>query len=292
MKPFRICVLLVCLLLSSVCLCAQDKVVERIKEIKAKAEAGNAEAQYDLGHLYYDGWAGSVDHDLAVKWWREAAKQGHAMARNNLGNCYRMGHGVPRDDFEALKLFRIAAGQGQIDAQANLAGMYGEGKFIKDDQEAVSLILNAAEKGSSSARFNLGLMYFNGYGVPRDLAMAAKWYQRAAESGNLDAQCNLALLLYNKGEVVEAAKWFRTAGFGGVPMAQYNYAVMCLFGEGVGKDPVEACAWLKVASGGKYQRAVEQLRIRERQLNPEEKLRASDRAEKILKEIALLSEKK
>jgi len=122
--------------------------------------------------------------------------------------------------------------------------------------------------------------------------MAAKWYQRAAEGGNLDAQCNLGLLLYNKGETVEAAKWFRTAALGGVPMAQYNYALMCQFGEGVGKDPVEACAWFKVASASKYERAVEQLRLRERQLNFDEKSRASKRAEILLKEFSALSEKK
>jgi TPR repeat protein len=292
MKALRICVLLVTLLFTSVCLRAQDKVVERIKEIKAKADAGNAEAQFDLGQLFYDGWGVPADYASAVKWWREAAKQGHARARNNLGNCYRMGRGVLRDDFEAWKLFRVAAFQGLAEAQANLAGMYGEGKVFEDDPEALKLILSVAERGSSSAQFNLGLMFFNGYGFAKDLSMSAKWYRSAAQQGNLDAQCNLALLLFNKGEVIEAAKWFRTAGLGGVPMAQYSYAVMCQFGEGVGKDPVEAYAWLKVASGSKYERSFEQLRIRERQLNSEEKLRASERAERILKEIANLSEEK
>lgn len=292
MKAFRICVLLVSLLLSSVCLCAQDKVIERIKEIKAKAEAGNSEAQFDLGQLFYDGWGVPTDHAMAVKWWREAAKQGHGKARNNLGNCYRMGHGVSRDDFEAWKLFRLAAFQGLIDAQANLAGMYGEGKFFGDDPEALKLILGAAEEGSSSAQFNLGLMFFNGYGVTRDLSAAAKWYRSAAQRGNLGAQCNLGLLLYNKGEIVEAAKWFRTAALGGVPMAQYNYAVMCQFGEGVTKDPVEAYAWLKVASASKYDLAVEQIKLRELQLSPDEKTRANERAGKIFKELLDDSEKK
>lgn len=44
-------------------------------------------------------------------------------------------------------------------------------------------------------------MYANGWGLPVDLAEAAKWYQRAADLGLGDAQYDLGLM-YAKGQGV------------------------------------------------------------------------------------------
>jgi TPR repeat protein len=53
-------------------------------------------------------------------------------------------------------------------------------------------------------------MYEFGHGVPQDYAEATKWYRRAAERGDSDANFNLGLM-YEKGQGVphdyaEAAK--------------------------------------------------------------------------------------
>lgn len=67
-----------------------------VSELKAKAEKGDASAQYDLGKAYKEG--GGVIHsdELAVQWYRKAADQGNADAENDLGIMYRLGQGVPR----------------------------------------------------------------------------------------------------------------------------------------------------------------------------------------------------
>ena len=62
---------------------------------------------------------------------------------------------------------------------------------------------------------NLGWMYANGEGVEQDKEEAVKWYRKAAEQGNADAQNTLGVM-YDKGEGVEqdkeeAVKWFRKA---------------------------------------------------------------------------------
>ena len=56
-------------------------------------------------------------------------------------------------------------------------------------------------------------MYRNGEGVPQGSAEAAKWYRKAAEQGNENAQNNLGYM-YETGEGVqqdygEAVKWYR-----------------------------------------------------------------------------------
>ena len=110
------------------------------------AEAGYADAQFNLGWLY--GFGRGVDEDDAeeLKWYRRAiegfrlrAEAGDAEAQNNLGRMYENGWGVEDDDAEAIKWYRLAAEQGNVTAQANLGDMYyyGQGGVSKDYGESL-----------------------------------------------------------------------------------------------------------------------------------------------------------
>ena len=68
-----------------------------IEETKAKAEKGDAEAQYSLGVRYDNGDGVAKDEIEAVKWYRKAAEQNYASAQYNLGLCYYNGQGVAKD---------------------------------------------------------------------------------------------------------------------------------------------------------------------------------------------------
>ena len=46
----------------------------------------------------------------------------------------------------------------------------------------------AAEQGNRDAQFYLGIMYYLGHGVPPDYNEAVKWYRKAAEQGCGGAQ--------------------------------------------------------------------------------------------------------
>ena len=59
-----------------------------IQELKAKAEAGDAQAQCRLGSYYYES-AGNFAE--AVKWFRKAADRGHSGAQNQLNYFARKG---------------------------------------------------------------------------------------------------------------------------------------------------------------------------------------------------------
>ncbi len=51
-----------------------------------------------------------------------------------------------------------------------------------------------AEDGNVRAQNSMGILYQNGQGVPRDKAIAFKWYLRAALNGSTDAQYNIGLM--------------------------------------------------------------------------------------------------
>ena len=59
----------------------------------------------------------------------------------------------------------------------------------------------------------LGLLYDNGKGVPQDHAEAVKWYRKAAEQGDADAQCQLGLMYATDMVCLRTTqkqlKWFR-----------------------------------------------------------------------------------
>src|SRR5690606_15490004 len=88
------------------------------------AEAGNAEAQYQLALLYYLGRGGiAEDHAAAAEWFGRAAKQGHAKATMRLGDLYAKGQGVPQDYERARELLRSAV-PGLKDAEKRYAESY------------------------------------------------------------------------------------------------------------------------------------------------------------------------
>jgi len=82
---------------------------ESIEETRAKAERGDAQAQYELGVSYEDGRGVPQDDAEAVRWYRLAAEQGHAWAQYELAVNYEDGRGVPQDDLLAHKWANLSA---------------------------------------------------------------------------------------------------------------------------------------------------------------------------------------
>ena len=79
-------------------------------ETKAKAEAGDTEAQFTLGSYYQIGVGVATNEVEGKKWYRKAAEQyrkvaeqGDAIAQTGFGLCYENGDGVSKDMVEAVK---------------------------------------------------------------------------------------------------------------------------------------------------------------------------------------------
>ena len=130
-----------------------------IEEVKAKAEAGDAESEMELGRRYNKGEGLAKDEVEAVKWYRKAADQNLAKAQYNLAVCYSHGEGVVKDQVEAVKWYRKAAEQNDADAQYNLGICYERGDGVAEDWvEAYKWLLLAARQGHKAPEEHMILL--------------------------------------------------------------------------------------------------------------------------------------
>ena len=156
-----------------------------IEELKQRAAAGDAEAQYELGICYLNGEDIKLDEEAAVLWFQISAEQGYAEAQSVLGECYHFGAGVEQNMEAAVKWYRLAAEQGLVEAQTKLGGIYlGVEGVEQNYEEAVKCYRLAAEQGDADAQCYLGCAYANGNGVEQNYEEAVKWYCLAAEQGH------------------------------------------------------------------------------------------------------------
>jgi TPR repeat protein len=126
-----------------------------ISALQTKAQAGDAEAEFQLGEAYRGGRGVAADLETAIGWYRRAAVQGHIRASEELGFAL-FAHG--------------------------------------DRKEAMPYIEKAAARGEPRAFYLLGTAHFNGDYASRDWPLAYAQTMRAAAAGLLAAQRNMELM--------------------------------------------------------------------------------------------------
>jgi len=132
--------------LAALALCAPVQAqTPEIDALRARAEQGDAEAQYNLGSMYDEGRGVTQDRAEAARWWLLAAEQGHSNAAVAMGFSYVVGLGVPMDRSEAVRFYRLGA----LDRHPGGMHMLGES-------------------------------YSTGSGVPQDYVQAHMWFNLAA----------------------------------------------------------------------------------------------------------------
>lgn len=109
------------------------------------AEAGNAEAQFDIGYAYYTGEGTQRDYTSAAMWFKRSAKQNFAKAQYNLAYCYMNGRGVPRDYDKAYNLLLKSAENNYKRAQLTLADCYARGVLVEQNEDEYNKWKNKAE---------------------------------------------------------------------------------------------------------------------------------------------------
>lgn len=122
----------------------------------------------------------------------------------------------------------------------------------KDPAAAAKWYQKAADQGDMVAQGHLGRLYRLGTGVPRDPALAAKWSIKAATQGNAAAQANLGYMSLegfgSPADPAAAAGWFKRAAEQGDASAMLGLATLYEAGRGVPKDVVQADKWYALAS--------------------------------------------
>jgi TPR repeat protein/tRNA A-37 threonylcarbamoyl transferase component Bud32 len=225
----------------------------KLDELTRKAEAGDLDAQYELGCFYYDGNVVERDLNLALYWYAKAANEKFPDAVAWLGILYRNGEGVEQDDEKAIELFQQAAMLDNGFSQYLLADMYQRGCGTAVDADMAAYWYKKAVENNNLLAMNaLGTCYETGFGVDPDMEKAAQFYLQAAEQGDSHAQNNIARF-YAAGcgiekNLEEAAAWYLNAALQGHVEAQCNLASCYAQGQGVDIDESEALTWMQMSA--------------------------------------------
>lgn len=147
--------------------------------------AGTAESARELLEAGRGAEAAALLQNLAA--------DGNADAQVQLGLLYYEGRGVAADETRAFALFERAAATGRTDAMFLLGRMclLGHGPARQDadaDRNAARWFFEAARRGHADAQYHLGLLFYAGTGVVKDTDEALKWIRRAADSGHAGAR--------------------------------------------------------------------------------------------------------
>jgi len=199
----------------SLCLAASaggnEMWTELFEEQLDKAEAGDADAQYEVGIMYLKGQGVEEDRAKATQWLKSAsgagneqaaaklrrmddqrdkfaqlqeqAGAGDAEAQYELGMMYLKGRGVEKDEPRARVWLGKAAKQGDEKAITRLGILHQRGEGGETDYEKAHSLFDRVKDDSVLAQYYLGEMYANGQGVEQDYATAIAWYQKAADGG-------------------------------------------------------------------------------------------------------------
>jgi TPR repeat protein len=211
---------------------AKPSQIDQLKfDLTAKAETGNAKAQFALGNFYEFGMIGpdgipKPDYPAAAYWYQEASNRGEAPAAFALALILRDGQGIPRNPTAALELFRKAAVAGYVPAMVPLSYAFAEqnGSPARTDLSgwrAQRWANAAAEANDPGGHLIVGYLYHQGLNLPPGAARSAGYkdamesFQKAAAGGDCVALMNIGGMYFNGDGVPQdknqAQSWFAKA---------------------------------------------------------------------------------
>jgi TPR repeat protein len=125
-----------------------------------------------------------------------------------------------------------------------LADHYLEGIGVKQDVvKGLKLFEEIANSGCDvavDAQYTLGIYYGAEDSSVRNLHKAEYWLKKASINGELDAQCDYAILLENQGKKEESLYWYKNAAKNNNLGAKYWLANFVRKGDDVGISREEA----------------------------------------------------
>lgn len=153
-----------------------------VSSFMAAAEAGDVNAQCELGYMYYNGDGMAKNYGTAALWFEKAAAQGDAQAMYMLALMYKYGEGVTKDISQYARYMKAAAENGT---------------------------------GENASEYFVGMCYYDGTGLPQDYSMAAEWFKRATNKNISEAFTMLGeCYYYGRGvtqNLVTAAEMLKVA---------------------------------------------------------------------------------
>ncbi len=154
------------------------------------ANTGLDQAQHRLALMHASGTGTAQDSDAAISWFRKAALQGYPPAKHALALALLESQQPGDSSAEAIVWLESAAKDGHREALFFLAGAIAHGDYglEKDERKAAAMALPRAEAGDPEFQFALATLYLKGESFAERRAEGQKWLEKAAASGQQDAQ--------------------------------------------------------------------------------------------------------
>jgi len=146
-----------------------------IKRMYKRAEGGEADAFFRLGHYHNQGLKGlRQDRAKALELWYRAVELGSAKAYFNIGIAYYTGNGVAMDEQKGEQYFELAAMRGNALARHNLGCTEEE---LGNVERATKHWMIAVGSGYSGSLERVRRLYLNEHVTKDDFTKALVAYQ-------------------------------------------------------------------------------------------------------------------
>jgi TPR repeat protein len=164
------------------------------KDLLAKANGGDAEAESRVAELYSNGCKDRrgrilvrISNRKEAEWYRRSAEHGCGSAQNNLGVILGGSYGIKKDVREALLwLKRAFRGGDTVSAASNIAVTYRENGNLR---QAVRWLRRVDASLDDSVLIQLGIHSYWGKGVRTDHQAAVRCFRKAIRGENM-SECD------------------------------------------------------------------------------------------------------
>lgn len=230
--------------------------------VKAGADDGYYECMVRVFECYRDGAGVEKNHELALKYLKEASEEGYSKALFHMGAAYMSGELVGQANYEkGLECYHKIIAKGNKDnvtaaALRNLGYAYKEATGVEQDlEQAIEYFEASAELGNTDALIRAGLAHDDDGWATLDYAKAAHFYQKLADADDPTGMWLLAVA-YDNGKGLDADKqkafeFYQKAAEKDFAPALAALGFVYYNGEVVPKDLKKAVeCWEKAASLG------------------------------------------
>lgn len=250
-----------------------NNIEEGLRLTEEAAEAGNKNAQDDMGDYYHYGTYSDKNLDKALYFYDKAASQGVANSQTEIGIMLQNGEGIEKDEAAAINYFKGAVEQGNTIAKVYLGLAYldGQGTDI-DEDKGWNLLTQAADDGDVISMVVCGRQayaladsgQYDEAETRNYLEMAGSYFSEAAKQKNAEAQWRLGWM-YIRGEYFNQDKQVGIELFRKAVNQDFSPAMVALgicYEEGIGvpKDKSTAISYYKKAAMQNDEEAIDALK--------------------------------
>ena len=185
-----------------------DKETEKyINLLSQSANLGYVQALNDLGDLYFNGELAPKHMGKAYEYFLKASQNGSGYGSYSCGFILMKGSSdIPRDIEKGLSMFRLAVDQNYKATTRDLARYYYSLETEDANRKALDYYLQYIEyiPKDTDTLLHIGLIYESGLGVPLNIDLARRYYERAAEQDETGMAYNFLGGTYMNDEETES----------------------------------------------------------------------------------------